>query len=87
MRTLSIIKAEYIDGYRLNILFSDSTSQIIDFGPFLTNHPHPQHNKYRITSNFKRFKIESGNLVWGQDWDLIFPVEQLHEGYVAPAVY
>lgn len=87
MRTLSITQADYIDGYRLDITFSDGTSQIIDFGPFLTNHPHPQHNKYSIVSNFKRFKIERGNLVWGRDWDLIFPIGQLYEGYIAPAVY
>ena len=87
MRTLSVVKADYIDGHRLNITFSDDTSQTIDFGPFLVNHPHPQHDKYRIVSNFKRFKIERGNLVWGRDWDLIFPVEQLYEGNVAPAVY
>lgn len=87
MRTLSVTRADYVDGYRLNITFSDGTTQVIDFGPFLVNHPHPQHDKYRIVSNFKRFKIERGNLVWGRDWDLIFSIEQLHEGYVAPAVY
>jgi hypothetical protein len=24
---------------------------------------------------------------WGRDWDLIFPVSQLHQGYVEQAVY
>lgn len=87
MRTLFITHADYVDGYRLDISFSDGTSQIIDFGPFLINHSHPQHNKYRVISNFKLFKIERGNLVWGHDWDLIFPIEQLHEEYVDPAMY
>ncbi|WP_366107231.1 hypothetical protein [Spirosoma sp.] len=63
------------------------TSQVIDFGPFLSAHSHPQHDKYRKLANFKRFKIERGNVVWGKDWDLIFPVAQLHQGYVGPAVY
>jgi hypothetical protein len=69
----------------LKISFNDGTSQIIDFGPFLMENPHPQHDKYRDVSNFKRFKIERGNVVWGKDWDLIFPVSQLHKGYIAPA--
>lgn len=87
MRTLAVTEAEYVDGLRLRLTFSDGTTQVVDFGTFLLNHPHPQHNKYRQLANFKRFHIERGNVVWGRDWDLIFPVSQLHQGYVAPAVY
>ena len=87
MRTLEMIKAEYIGEHRLKLAFSDGTSQVVDFGPFLENHPHPQHNKYRRLANFKRFRIERGNVVWGRDWDLIFPLAQLHQGYVGRAVY
>jgi len=87
MRTLSVAKADYLDGYRLAILFSDGTTQVVDFSSFLKNHPHPQHDKYQQLDNFKQFHIERGNVVWGEDWDLIFPVAQLHQGYVAPAVY
>ena len=25
-------------------------------------------------------QFENGNIVWGKNWDLIFPVEQLHSG-------
>lgn len=87
MRTLAVTNAEYVDGYRLDIQFSDGTKQLVDFGNFLENHPHPQHNKYRQLRYFKQFRIERGNLVWGKDWDLIFPVSQLHQGYIAPAIY
>ena len=87
MRTLAITQAEYVGEYRLHLTFSDGTSQVVDFGPFLMNHPHPQHNKYRQLGHFKRFRIDRGNVVWGRDWDLIFPVSQLHQGHVAPAVY
>lgn len=31
--------------------------------------------------------IEQSNVVWGRDWDLIFPIAQLHQGYVGAAVY
>ena len=87
MRTLTVTEAKYIDQYQLRLTFSDGIVQVVDFGPFLLNHPHPQHDKYRKLANFKRFKIERGNVVWGRDWDLIFPVSQLHQGYVGPAVY
>ena len=87
MITLAIIDAEYVDQYRLKLSFPDSTIQVVDFGPFLINHPHPQHNKYKNLTNFRRFHIERGNVVWGKDWDLLFPVSQLHQGYLAPAIY
>ena len=87
MGTLLITKADYINHYQLRLTFSDGTSQVVDFGPFLMDHPHPQHDKYRNRINFKRFKIERGNVVWGKDWDLMFTVSQLHQGYVGPSVY
>lgn len=78
MRTLFVTNADYVEGHQLKISFNDSTIQIIDFGPFIMENPHPQHNKSRHISHFKRFKIERGNVVWGKDLDLIFPVSQLH---------
>ncbi len=87
MRTLTITKANYVDRYKIRLSFSDDTSQLIDFEPFLANHPHPQHDKYRQLANFKQFHLEHGNIVWGEDWDLIFPIVQLHQGFVAPAPY
>ena len=29
---------------------------------------------------FRTFKIVEGNIVWGDDWDLIFPMENLYRG-------
>ena len=47
---------------------------------FLETHSHPQFNKYKKINNFKKFKIENGNVVWGKDWDMIFPVFDLYNG-------
>lgn len=74
MNMLAVTEAQYVDGHRLRLHFSDGTPQVVDFGPFLLNHPHPQNDKYRKLISFKRFKIERGNVVWGRDWDLIFPL-------------
>ena len=57
--------------------------QTVDIGDFIRRHPHPQYNKYLDPRKFSRFTIESGNIVWGKNWDLIFPVEQLHNGTIA----
>lgn len=77
-----VIDAEYLAEYKIRISFSDRTQKVVDFQHFLTEHPHPQYNKYKNPTQFKKFKIERGNIVWGKDWDLIFPVEQLHAGKI-----
>ena len=75
-----IVKAEYAGEVRLNILFSDGTSQTVDFRPYILSHPHPQYNRYIDPKYFKKFRLESGNVVWGKNWDLVFPLEQLYAG-------
>lgn len=82
MKNVNIIQAKYIDNYTLEIVFDDDKKNIVDFGSFLQTHSHPQYNKYKKIENFKKFKIENGNVVWGKDWDLIFPVSDLYKGKV-----
>ncbi|GGN00427.1 hypothetical protein GCM10010967_38320 [Dyadobacter beijingensis] len=78
-----VVDAQYISDYKIRISFSDLTQQVVDFGPFLAEHPHLQYDKYKNPAHFKKFKIESGNIVWGKDWDLIFPIDQLHAGKIS----
>ena len=75
-----IIGAVYVSDYKINITFADETEKTIDFGIFLKNHPHPQHNKYLDLTKFKKFEIDDGNIVWGKHWDLIFNPRKLYEG-------
>ena len=80
MKTILVTGATYIHAYKVKIEFSDNTFRVIDFEPFLKENPHPQWDKYNNIDNFKKFKIENGNLVWGRNWDLIFQVSGLYTG-------
>jgi hypothetical protein len=80
MNTIIITGATYLASYNVRIEFSDNTVRIIDFGPFLKENHHPQWDKYNDIDQFKKFKIKNGNLVWGRNWDLIFPVHNLYSG-------
>ena len=82
MKTISIIKAEYIDRLKVKLYFNDDSSRIIDFEDFFSNHSHPQYNKYSKPSAFRKFKVVMGNIIWGKDWDLVFPVYDLYKGKV-----
>ncbi|HEY4063184.1 MAG TPA: DUF2442 domain-containing protein [Puia sp.] len=82
MKAISVSKAVYIDGYKLEVEFNDNKIHVVDFGNFLNTHSHPQYNKYKKPENFKKFKIENGNIVWGKDWDMIFPLYDLYKGTI-----
>jgi hypothetical protein len=77
-----IIQANLVGDYNVLLTFSDGVKRKVDFAAFLKKYPHPRHNKYNKPENFKRFKVESGNIVWGENWDLIFPLEQLYDGKI-----
>jgi hypothetical protein len=78
MKSIRIESAKYIDGHRLMLEFSDGKTQPVDFGHFLESAIHPEIRKYLDAKEFRRFKVENGDLMWG-DFDLIFPIMDLYE--------
>lgn len=82
MNKLYIVKAENAGNLSVCLTFSDNTEKTVNVGDFIRRHPHPQYNKYLDPKKFNRFTIENGNIVWGKNWDLIFPMEQLYSGVI-----
>ncbi len=80
--SLSVKKAEFIGGYQLNIYFSDGTQRLIDFTNAF-NQLAGYYAQYRQPERFQRFTIENGNMVWGKDWDVIYP--DLYQGRLGRA--
>lgn len=62
-------------GLKVQLLFNDGTDSTIDVGDYIRRHTHPQYNKYLDPQKISRFTINGGNIVLGDDWDLIFPIE------------
>ena len=82
MERLYIISAKDMGNLTVCLTFNDNTTNIVDIGEYIRNNPHPQYNKYLDPRKFKRFAIENGNIVWGKNWDLMFPIEQLYSGEI-----
>lgn len=80
MESLYIKDATNVRNLSLELVFSDNTTRIVNIGDFIRKHPHPQYNKYLDPKKFNRFTLENGNVIWGKNWDLIFPIEQLYTG-------
>lgn len=84
---IRVTEAEYIKDFKLKVTFSDGTTEHVDFQEFLEKNAHPQFNKYRDPRKFEKFQIERGNIVWGKEWDLIFPIEELYAGHIKIQIY
>ena len=82
MNRLYITNATAMDDLKVFLTFSDDTTQVVNVGEFIRRHPHPQYNKYLDSRKFRRFTTENGNIIWGKNWDLMFPIEQLHSGSI-----
>ena len=74
---LSIEAARLRDTYKVEIKFNDGADKTIDFQPFLSQTQHPSIRAFLEPAKFKNFRIEHGDLVWG-DYDLCFPIADLY---------
>lgn len=79
---VDVVGAEYLHDYVIKLSFSDGAEQTVDFGGFLAHSTHPEINKYLDKSRFLAFKIEHGDLLWG-DYELCFPVADLYDNHIA----
>lgn len=80
-RIINIVSAEPAGELCLHLSFDDGTEQIVDFKPFLSRSVHPDIRAYLDPERFATFRIEYGELVWG-DYDLCFPVIDLYRNQV-----
>jgi hypothetical protein len=74
---INITSAEQVGGYCLRLQFDDASEQVVDFGPFLRDAQHPDIRAFLDQEKFLTYRLEEGNLIWG-DYDLCFPVTDLH---------
>jgi hypothetical protein len=82
---INIVSAELAGDLRIRLLFNDGTRQEVDFKPFLSASAHPQIRAYLNPEQFSAFRIEYGELVWG-DYDLCFPVADLYSGRIDKSI-
>ncbi|BCB26623.1 hypothetical protein SKTS_15090 [Sulfurimicrobium lacus] len=78
---INIITAEQVGDFRIRLEFDDRTEQTVDFKPFLTHALHPDIRAWLDPARFATFRLEYGELVWG-DYDLCFPVIDLYRNQI-----
>ena len=78
---INIISATQTGEYRIRLVFDDNTLQEVDFKPFLVRSHHPDIRAYLEPVRFAGFRVEYGELVWG-DYELCFPVIDLYRNTI-----
>jgi len=73
---MRLTSAKYIDDYKVELIFDDKKINVINFLPVIKSNPVCK--KYLDVTEFKKFKLEQGNIVWGRNWDMIFTIESLY---------
>ena len=80
LKSYKVIRANYLHGYCIEIVFEDGHKVTFDFVDVINKYAVGEYEKYKKPVNFKKFKIDQGNLVWGKDYDLFFPPEKIYKG-------
>ena len=78
---INIISATLTGEYCIRLVFDDNTLQEVDFKPFLVRSHHPDIRAYLEPDRFAGFRVEYGELVWG-DYELCFPVIDLYRNTI-----
>jgi len=72
----NIVKADYIEDYKLSLLFKDGKTGIIDLSDYIS--VGEIYKDIRTFGEFSRFKLEFGTIVW-KDGDIDIAPETLYE--------
>ena len=78
---INILSAEQDGEFRLRLRFDDGTVQTVDFKPFLLHARHADLRAWLVPQHFAKFRIEYGELVWG-DYELCFPMIDLYRNQI-----
>ena len=78
-KTVSVVKALYLKDFEVLLYFNNNWQRIVNFLPFFSK-LYGAYVKYSRHKNFKKFFVENGNIFWGENEDVIFPVSTLYNG-------
>lgn len=77
--TIAVVKALYLKDFEVLLYFNNNEQRIVNFLPFFSKLS-GAYVKYSQHKNFKKFFVENGNIFWGENEDVIFPVSTLYNG-------
>lgn len=76
---ISIGSATYLQAYKVLLFFNNGEQRIVNFLPLFSTLA-GAYAKYNQLQNLKKFIVKNGNIFWGKNEEVIFPVNQLYKG-------
>lgn len=77
MKKVEIISACYVQDFIIAITFSNGKTRLVDFLSLFHKYVKEDNLKYFAPSDFKKFIVKNGNIYWGKNEDIIFPINTL----------
>ena len=78
-----VLEARYVGDFSVAITFSSGAILIVNFLPLFEKYVKGENLKYFAPERFRKFIVKNGNIYWGRNEDVIFPVSLLLKGLVS----
>lgn len=66
---LNVTKAEYIDGFRIKVMFNDGNEKVVDLKEYIYSKKHPYFQPLKEIEEFKKFKVHR-TIIWESGADI-----------------
>jgi hypothetical protein len=76
---ITIVAARYVNDFSIALTFSSGATQLVNFLPLFDKYAKGDKLKYFAPERFKKFIVKNGNIYWGRNEDIIFPVNLLYK--------
>lgn len=76
-QNILIHSAKYVNSFNIAISFTNGKTKIIDFLPLFHKYVKGEYLDYFNPQKLKKFRVRHGNIFWGENEDIIFPVDFL----------
>ncbi len=75
---VTIANAQHLCNMILLLTFSNEVQKRLDFSTIFRQHLNGYYEQFAAPAKFKRFVVANGNISWGKNEDVIFPVSFLY---------
>ena len=76
---IAVQSAIYLKDFEILLYFTNGEQRIVNFLPLFSKLS-GAYTKFSHAINFKKFFVKNGNIYWGRNEDVIFPVANLYTG-------
>lgn len=79
-KNITLDSAKYLNDYKILLYFTSpgmKLTSLVNFLPLFNKYVKGENLKYLDPQRFRKFIIKNGNIYWGKNEDVIFPINLL----------